>query len=67
MSPKTISDTFTHTSDDECQVNLIVEILDRGIQSRRESILKEPRQIRILDARGDVLDHFLHKCQYTLS
>lgn len=53
----------TYTSDDEGEILLGVEILDRCVECRWEGILKEPRQVRVLDALLDVADDFLPSSQ----
>ena len=50
---------WTHSGNDECQVELRIKILDGSVQSRGECIGKEPRQVRISQPRFHIGDYFL--------
>jgi hypothetical protein len=53
----------TYTSNNEGQVLLGIEVLDRRVKRRRESILKQTRKVWILDTFLHVANHFLQQGQ----
>lgn len=49
----------TYTSDDECQVQRGIKVLDRRVQSRWKGVFEKPSNVWVFELRFQITNDFL--------